>query len=138
MIIGISKCESSRQATVICKYLTEELQKEGVIVAKHSNVKSETAVQSGSAKAMFNLAAKSRIGQADKTFLSLKKEMSALAQWLSWLEHCPIHQKVAGSIPSQGTFLGCRSDPWSGHIGEATDQCFSLFLPLLSFLSKNQ
>ena len=27
--------------------------------------------------------------------------------WLSWLEHCPIHQKVGGSIPSQGTYLGC-------------------------------
>ena len=24
--------------------------------------------------------------------------------WLSWLEYCPIHQKVAGSIPSQVTY----------------------------------
>ena len=28
----------------------------------------------------------------------------ALAGWLSWLEPCPIHQNVAGSIPSQGTY----------------------------------
>ena len=27
--------------------------------------------------------------------------------WLSWLEHHPIHQKFAGSIPSQGVYLGC-------------------------------
>ena len=32
----------------------------------------------------------------------------ALARWFSWLEHRPIHQKVAGSIPSHGTYLGCR------------------------------
>ena len=36
--------------------------------------------------------------------------------WLSWLEHCPIHQKVVGSIPGQGIHLGCRFDPWSGRI----------------------
>ena len=30
----------------------------------------------------------------------------AMAGWLSWLEHHPIHQKVAGSIPGQGTYLG--------------------------------
>ena len=27
----------------------------------------------------------------------------ALAGWLIWLEHHPIHQMVWGSIPSQGT-----------------------------------
>ena len=25
-------------------------------------------------------------------------------RWISWLEHCPIHQKIAGSIPSHGTY----------------------------------
>ena len=27
--------------------------------------------------------------------------------WLSWLHCCPINWKVTGSIPSQGTCLGC-------------------------------
>nr|KAF6360086.1 hypothetical protein mMyoMyo1_011044 [Myotis myotis] len=34
----------------------------------------------------------------------------ALAGWLTWLEHCPMHQKVEGSIPSQGRCLACRFD----------------------------
>ena len=32
----------------------------------------------------------------------VKGLLRALARWLSWLEHHPIHQKVAGSIPSWG------------------------------------
>ena len=32
------------------------------------------------------------------------------------LECCPVHQKVAGLIPGQGTCLGCGFDPWSGHV----------------------
>ena len=37
----------------------------------------------------------------------------ALARRLSWLEHHPVHQRVAGSIPSQGTYLrsGFGRDP---------------------------
>ena len=35
----------------------------------------------------------------------------AHAGWLSWLEPLPIHQKVAGSIPGQGAYLGCGFDP---------------------------
>lgn len=35
----------------------------------------------------------------------------ALAQWLSLLEPCPVHQKVVCSISSQGTNLGCRYSP---------------------------
>ena len=53
-----------------------------------------------------------------------------LAGWLIWLEHRPIHQKVGGSIPSQGTCLGYGFNPWLGYIWEATDRCFSLSLPL--------
>ena len=41
---------------------------------------------------------------------------AALAGWLSRLDHHPVHQKVAGSIPGQGTDLGCGFNPWSGHI----------------------
>ena len=29
-----------------------------------------------------------------------------LLAWLSWLEHCPVNQKVTGLIPGQGTYLG--------------------------------
>ena len=39
---------------------------------------------------------------------------------LSWAPN------VAGSIPSQGTYLGCGFSPGLWHIWEATDQCFSL------------
>ena len=39
--------------------------------------------------------------------------------------HSSTKQKVAIFIPSQGTCLGCRFDPWSGYLREATDQCFS-------------
>ena len=31
----------------------------------------------------------------------------ALAGWLGWLERHLMHQKAVGSIPSQGTKLGC-------------------------------
>ena len=66
--------------------------------------------------------------------LKCQKYSFALARWLSWLEHLPIHQKVAGSIP-----------PQPGCIQEATDRCIlllSLSLPLsfsftLSKINKN-
>ena len=35
----------------------------------------------------------------------------ALARWPVWLERHPVHRKVAGSIPGQGTYLGFRFDP---------------------------
>ena len=40
----------------------------------------------------------------------------ALAWWLSWLGHHPIHQKVMGSIPGQGTCPSCRFNAWSGRV----------------------
>lgn len=46
----------------------------------------------------------------------------ALPEWLSWLEYCPLHQKVVGSISGQGTYLGCRCT--------GGNQCFSPFLSL--------
>ena len=49
----------------------------------------------------------------------------ALAGWHGWLECRPVHQKVAGLIPGQGTYLDCGFDPWSEHVWEATSQCFS-------------
>ena len=39
-----------------------------------------------------------------------------------------IHQKIAGSIPGEGTYQGCESGPHLGHIWEAIDWCFSLSL----------
>lgn len=50
-----------------------------------------------------------------------KKIRFALAEWLSWLGHYPVHQKVADSIPHQGTLLGCRLDPRLGHVRDVTD-----------------
>ena len=48
--------------------------------------------------------------------MQIKEITSSLARWLSWLEHRPVHQKVTGSIPGQGTCLGCRFTPQSEHI----------------------
>ena len=41
------------------------------------------------------------------------KEMrySALAGVAQWIECWPVNQRVSGSIPSQGTCLGCRPGP---------------------------
>ena len=47
---------------------------------------------------------------------SKRVRRAVLARWLSWLEHHLINQNVMGSIPSQGTYLGCRFDSWLGLI----------------------
>ena len=57
---------------------------------------------------------------------------STLAGWLSWMEHCPVHQNVVGSIPGQGTYLGYGFNPWSGSIWEETDQLFHVLSLALS------
>ena len=59
---------------------------------------------------------------------------NGLEPWPSCLEHCHVNRKVTGSIPGQGTYLGCGFDPRLGCMWEATyryfsHQCFSLFLP---------
>ena len=51
-----------------------------------------------------------------------------LPVWLSWLEHCPEHQKAGGLIPGQGTYLSCGFNTWSWRAWEATNWCFSLSL----------
>nr|KAF6444196.1 hypothetical protein HJG59_008506 [Molossus molossus] len=78
--------------------------------------------------------------------------------WLCWKyfknsqgpSHCglvvelrPMHQKVASSIPSQGTCPGCVPDPQWGAcrrrpINVLSHRCFYLSLPLPSPLSKGQ
>ena len=81
----------------------------------------------------------------DNRYLDLKKKIptnkncwwisrinflkTALAEWLSWVKHWLIYQKLAGLIPSQGTCLGCGFDSWLRHIWEATNQCFSPSTP---------
>ena len=43
--------------------------------------------------------------------LFIKGESQALADVAQWIECQPANQRVAGSIPSQGTCLGCRPGP---------------------------
>ena len=57
-----------------------------------------------------------------------KKLPRAWPVCLSWWEHHPIHQKVGGTIPGQGTHLGCEFNPQSGRY--FSHQCFSLSLPV--------
>ena len=51
----------------------------------------------------------------------IKPDGTILAGWLIWLESHPVQPKVVSFIPSQGTYLGCRFDAWSGLIQEATN-----------------
>ena len=51
-----------------------------------------------------------------------KEEERALARWLSWLGRHPVHQKVAGLIPSRGVY-GKQSIEVS-----LSHQCFSFSL----------
>ena len=55
------------------------------------------------------------------------KAMKALAGVAQWIEYQPANQRVAGSIPSQDTFLGRRLGAWwVAHIGVS--------LPLFPYL----
>ena len=40
-----------------------------------------------------------------------KSEGEVLAGVAQWIECWPVNQSVAGSIPSQGTYVGCRPGP---------------------------
>ena len=56
--------------------------------------------------------------------------------WLSWLDLHSIHQRVAGFIPSQDTYIDCGFSPPLGCLWEATNRCFSITSVFLSpFLS---
>ena len=55
---------------------------------------------------------------------SLKK-MLVLAGLAQWIECWPANQKVAGSIQSQGTCLGCGPGP---HLGMCERQPIDVFL----------
>ena len=41
----------------------------------------------------------------------IKNNLMALAAVAQWIEHGPANQRVAGSIPSQSTCLGCGPGP---------------------------
>ena len=45
---------------------------------------------------------------------SLKGYGVALAGVVQWIEYRPANLRVAGSIPGQGTYPGCRPGPWLG------------------------
>ena len=62
---------------------------------------------------------------------TIKKMLLAPAGVAQWIEHWPVSQRVAGSIPSWGTRLGCRLGPRSGvHYRQPhTDVSLLLFLP---------
>ena len=61
-----------------------------------------------------------------KTNNPVKKWAKALAGVAQWIEHSPANQRVAGSIPSQGTGLGWGRVPSRRHTKESTTHwCFS-------------
>ena len=67
------------------------------------------------------------------------KTQGALAGVAQWIERPPSNQRVAGSIPSQGTCLGCRPGPSEGHMrGNHTLMFLSFSFSLPSPLSKNK
>ena len=55
----------------------------------------------------------------------------ALAGVAQWIECWPVNERVIGSIPSQGTGLGCRPGPQLG----ARKRQLHIDIPLLLFLS---
>ena len=66
---------------------------------------------------------------SSRSFYYQKNWVVALAGWLSWLEHCPILQKAACMILSQGTCLGL----WVGSlVGEHMGSNQSMFLTSVS------
>ena len=67
--------------------------------------------------------------------LGLRISEIALAGVAQWIECQPVNQRVTGSIPSQGTCLGCRPGPQYGVCERQPDIDVSLPLFLLPFLS---
>ena len=69
------------------------------------------------------------------TILKLHRKIKIYIPCFDWyvsVGHCPSKQNLAGSIPGQGTCLGCRLGPQSERVWEATDKCFSLTSIFLS------
>ena len=66
-----------------------------------------------------------------KQYIQLgKRKAYALSGVAQWIECWPGNQGVAGSIPGQGTWLGCGPGPLWGHVrGNHTLMFLSLSLP---------
>ena len=65
--------------------------------------------------------------------------MKALAAMAQWIQCRPVNQMVAGSIPNQGTCLGCGQGPQEGGVrGNHTVMFFSLSPSLLLSLKINK
>ena len=75
------------------------------------------------------------MGRGREPLLKYKEALAGMAQCI---EPPLANQRVAGSIPSQGTCLDCRPDPqWGAHDKQPhIDVSFSFSLP--SPLSKNK
>ena len=74
--------------------------------------------------------------QGAKNTDNIKITKSTLAGVAQWIERQPANQRVTGSIPSQGTCLGCRPGPWWGVYEKQPHTDVSLPPLLLPFLSK--
>ena len=57
---------------------------------------------------------KNELTTSKRRRFSGKKDGPALAGIAQWIGHLPENQKVTGSVPSQGTHLGCRPGPQLG------------------------
>ena len=69
----------------------------------------------------------------------LETVILTLAGVAQWIERRPANQRVSGSIPSQGTCLGCQPGPqWVACKRNHTLMFLSLSLSLPSPLSKNK
>ena len=68
------------------------------------------------------------------------QELLALAGVAQWIEHGPANRKVVGSIPSQGTCLGCGPGPWWGACDRQPyiNVFLHLFVPLFPSLKINK
>ena len=63
-----------------------------------------------------------------------EKSLCGVAQWI---EHWPENQRVASSIPNQGTCLGCGPGPlWWGHVRGNHTLMFLSISPYISLSLK--
>ena len=75
---------------------------------------------------------KSRLDSTRGTWHILyKNDALVLTGVAQWIECWPANQRVTGSIPSQGTCLGCRPDPQLGVYKRQAHIAVSL--PLFTF-----
>lgn len=89
-------------ATVLCNYLTEELQKADVIVAEHANMKSETALKSESAKTIFEFKSNIKTKGSSQNIFIIKKGDELL--WSTWYLNTQF-EHVWDTLLIQATFM---------------------------------